>query len=153
MKILFKICFCSLLFLAHLGLAQEILEQRVFEIARQLRCPVCRAESAADSSAETSQEFRQIIQEQLEAGKSEAEILAFFRERYGDWILLSPPKEGLHLLVWLLPIIAGLIALIVLAMLMQRWLRKSREHVVVSDQDRLEVGRALEHFNNQKEQN
>ncbi|MEZ4605960.1 MAG: cytochrome c-type biogenesis protein [Deinococcales bacterium] len=141
------------MFLAHLGLAQEILEQRVFEIARQLRCPVCRAESAADSSAETSQEFRQIIQEQLEAGKSEAEILAFFRERYGDWILLSPPKEGLHLLVWLLPIIAGLIALIVLAMLMQRWLRKSREHVVVSDQDRLEVGRALEHFNNQKEQN
>ena len=102
------------------------LEQKVFQIARQLRCPVCRAESAADSNATTSIEFRNIIQEQLLAGKNEVEILTFFRERYGDWILLQPPKRGLHLVVWLMPIMVGVIALLSLVVIFRHWLKKSQ---------------------------
>lgn len=102
------------------------LESRVFEIARQLRCPTCVSESVADSSARISIEMREQIQEQLQAGRSEAEILAFFQERYGDWILLEPPREGLHLWVWLLPGIALAAGAGGLTLLLVRWTRATR---------------------------
>ena len=83
--------------LVGVALAQTELDRQVFNLSRQLRCPVCTSESVADSNADVSIEMRNIVQEQLEAGKSEAEVLAYFQARYGDWILLEPPKRGLHL--------------------------------------------------------
>lgn len=107
-----------------LAYAQNV-EQQVFDIARQLRCPVCRAESAGDSNATSSIEFRNIIQEQLREGKSEAEIIGFFQARYGDWILLEPPKRGVHLLVWVLPVVVGVFGLGTLAYFVRRWTAQS----------------------------
>ena len=78
---------------------------RVFEIAGELRCPVCQGESAAESNAGIAVEMRRIIAEQLAQGKTEAEIRQFFVERYGDWILYEPPARGLTLWVWLSPLI------------------------------------------------
>lgn len=127
------------------ALCQDVeLESRVFDLARQLRCPVCTSESVADSSADTSIEMRTIIQEQVAAGKTDAEILAFFQERYGDWILLSPPKRGLHLLVWLLPVIAGLIGSATLAVFFKQWVARSRQVIDVNDSERQRVRDAME---------
>jgi len=102
--------------------AQDIvLDPRVFEIGNELRCPTCVAESVGESSAAIAREMRQIIQEQLDEGRTRAEILAFFQDRYGDWILLSPPRRGVLLLVWLLPIAAVVVAGGSLFVLMRRW--------------------------------
>jgi cytochrome c-type biogenesis protein CcmH len=57
----------------------------------------------ADSPSETAASMNRLIQEQVDAGRSDAEILAFFRQRYGDWILLDPPARGRTLVVWALP--------------------------------------------------
>ena len=97
------------------------LSDRAFAIANKLRCPVCTAESVADSNSEISAEMRALIQQQLDAGKSEAQIIHYFRQRYGDWILLDPPKRGVHLLVWLLPALALLAGVAALAVLFRRW--------------------------------
>src|SRR5690606_22548451 len=122
--------------LAGVALAQDVqLENRVFEIAAKLRCPICTSESVADSSVQLAVEMRQIIQEQLNEGRSEAEILAFFQQSYGDWILLDPPKRGLHLLVWILPVAAALVGVIALLMLGRRWQRRSREPIDVDPED------------------
>ena len=124
--------------------AQNVeLEAKVFEIAKELRCPVCVSESVADSNADISIEMREIIQSQLEEGKSKPDILAFFQARYGDWILLSPPKRGLHLLVWLLPLIAGLIGLSVLALVIRRWMLKAQKVEAVDEADLRRVRDAL----------
>ena len=117
-------------------LAQDVqLENRVFEIAAKLRCPICTSESVADSSVQLAVEMRQIIQEQLSQGRSEAEILAFFQQSYGDWILLDPPKRGLHLLVWILPIVGAVIGVTALLVLGRRWQRRSREPIDVDPED------------------
>lgn len=84
------------------------LSSRVFDIARELRCPVCQGESAAESNADISVEMRRIIAEQLAQGKSEAEIKAYFVQRYGNWILYEPPRRGATLWVWFLPLIGML---------------------------------------------
>ncbi|WP_018110639.1 cytochrome c-type biogenesis protein [Thermus igniterrae] len=96
------------------ALAQEgpppDLSPEVFAIARELRCPVCQGESAAESNAGVAVEMRRLIAEMLQEGKTEAEIKAFFVDRYGEWILYEPPRQGLTLWVWLLPL-AGLLLL------------------------------------------
>ncbi len=78
---------------------------QVFEVARELRCPVCQGESAAESNAGVALEMRRIIAEQLSQGKDKQDIKAFFVSRYGDWILYEPPRSGLTLWVWLSPLV------------------------------------------------
>ncbi len=120
----------SALALGALALAQDVqLESRVFEIAQKLRCPSCVSESVADSSAPIAQQMRVVIQEQLEQGRTDAEIFGYFQDRYGDWILLDPPKRGIHLVAWILPIVIGVLALVVVALLARRWLRNSRRPI------------------------
>lgn len=115
------------------------LDDRVFDLARQLRCPTCVSESVADSNARISREMRTQIRDQLQAGRSEAEVLAFFQERYGDWILLEPPRRGIHLLVWWLPWIAAGGGAALLITLIVRWTAKGRRVEPVEAVDRERV--------------
>lgn len=124
--------------------AQSVqLEARVFEIARELRCPSCVSESVADSSAPIAQQMRVLIQEQLEAGKSDDEIYAYFQARYGDWVLLDPPKRGIHLVAWLLPVVAAILAVLIVALLVRRWLANARAPITASAEDIERVRREL----------
>jgi cytochrome c-type biogenesis protein CcmH/NrfF len=74
------------------------------EVASELRCPTCTGLSILDSDAAFSVQIKNQVKEQLAAGKSEKEILGFFVERYGPWILRSPPVQGVNSLAWFLPI-------------------------------------------------
>lgn len=109
-----------LLPLAAMG-QNEALDPEVFEIGRALRCPTCVSESVAESNAAVAQEMRRIIQEQLDAGRSRAEIIASFQASYGDWILQEPPARGIFLFVWLVPAAALLAAAAGLFVLTRRW--------------------------------
>jgi cytochrome c-type biogenesis protein CcmH len=60
--------------------------------------------SVLDSDAKFSVQIKEEVARQLETGKSKAEILQFFEERYGPWILREPPKEGFNAVVWAFPI-------------------------------------------------
>ena len=134
-----------LLFFAVFGLAhaQVQLEQQVFKIAGELRCPVCRAESASDSSSASSIEFRNIIREQLQDGQNEAQILAFFQEKYGDWILMDPPRRGLYLWVWGLPLAAGVLGLGTLGYFLRRWRQNAAVPQELSLEERERVQQEL----------
>lgn len=82
----------------------QTLDQRVHDVASQLKCLVCQGESVADSPATLSQQMRGIIRQQLQSGKSEQEVIQYFESRYGDSILWSPPWQGFTALAWLVPI-------------------------------------------------
>jgi cytochrome c-type biogenesis protein CcmH len=107
------------------------LEAQVREIAAKLRCPTCRALSVLDSPAGMAQEMRALIREQLKAGKTPDEIMDYFVERYGEWILLKPEAKGFNWTVWLLPVFAlvgGLLFVIVTA---RRWVQQGRARAVL----------------------
>src|SRR5579864_9649129 len=82
----------------------ETLDQRVHDVASQLKCPVCQGESVADSPSTISQQMRAVIRQQLQSGKSEQEVIQYFVDRYGEQIVWSPPWQGFTLLAWLVPI-------------------------------------------------
>ncbi len=134
------VIFFAILGLAH---AQVQLERQVFEIAAELRCPVCRAESASDSSSASSTEFRNIIRERLQQGQSETQILGFFQEKYGDWILMDPPRRGLYLWVWGLPLAAGVLGLGTFGYFVTRWRKNAALPQELSPQERERVQREL----------
>ena len=74
------------------------------DVASDLRCPTCTGLSVLDSEAAFSIQIKNEVKEQLAAGKNKEAILTFFTERYGPWILREPPKQGIHLWAWILPI-------------------------------------------------
>ncbi|HLQ28402.1 MAG TPA: cytochrome c-type biogenesis protein CcmH [Ktedonobacteraceae bacterium] len=100
---------------------QQTLDQRVQQVAAQLKCPVCQGESVADSPSLISQQMRGVIRQQLQSGKSEQEVIAYFQARYGDQIVWSPPWQGFSLLAWLVPIALLLGGLLLMAFVLRDW--------------------------------
>ncbi len=93
---------------------------RAYSLEQRLRCPVCKSVSVADSPSQTATAMRQDVAQQIAQGRSDEQILDFFRARYGDWVVLAPPFAGTTLLVWLLPPVALLAGLVVLLRLPRR---------------------------------
>ena len=88
------------------SLSGEALNEEVHRISSQLRCPTCQAISVNDSEAAFSRQIREKVRRMVEEGQSEEAIKAFFVSRYGEWILRAPKKEGLGLVLWVLPVLA-----------------------------------------------
>jgi len=101
--------------------ASPDLEDKVREIASELRCVVCQNLSVADSPSELAKEMRNLVRELVEQGKSREEILAYFVSRYGEFVLLSPTKRGFNLLVWVLPFLALIVGGCGVYLLARRW--------------------------------
>ena len=101
--------------------SQQTLDQRVHDVASQLKCLVCQGESVADSPSTLSLQMRAVIRQQLQAGQSEQEVIQYFVSRYGDRILLSPPMQGLNLLAWLVPIALMLGGVILVFLVLRNW--------------------------------
>ena len=74
-----------------------------FRTGKLLRCPVCQGMPIAESPADMAQAMMARVREMHEQGHSQDEILQYFVDRYGEWVLLEPRTEGFNLLVWLLP--------------------------------------------------
>jgi cytochrome c-type biogenesis protein CcmH len=106
--------------------AKPVSEDVVHDVAAQLRCVVCQNLSVADSPSEMASQMRAIIRERLAAGESPADVQRYFVDRYGEWILLSPPRRGFNLLVWLLPVAAVVVGLVATGALVWRWTHRRR---------------------------
>ena len=96
------------------------LEARARALGRQLRCLVCQNQSIDDSDADLAKDIRRIVREQLLAGKSDEEIVAYLTARYGDFILLKPPVKPRTWLLWAGPFLVVTAGAIGVAL----WLRR-----------------------------
>lgn len=99
-------------------------EQVASEIEYLLRCPVCTGQSVAESNAEVSQQIKEKIREMLAEGKTKDEILNYYVNRYGEWILNKPPVHGAGLVAWILPVAVVVVGLGVLVAFLSRGKRK-----------------------------
>jgi cytochrome c-type biogenesis protein CcmH len=105
-------------------------EDTVHQIAAELRCVVCQNLSVADSPSETANQMRGIIRERLQAGDTPEQVVAYFVDKYGEWILLSPRPRGFNLLVWVLPFAGIAVGLVAVLLLARRWSRRAASQPV-----------------------
>src|SRR5688500_12596707 len=84
---------------------EDALSQQTQRIAKQLRCVKCQSQSVDESNADIARDMRAMIREQLRQGKTEKEILDYFKTRYGDYVLMEPEFSGAGRVIWLLPLL------------------------------------------------
>jgi cytochrome c-type biogenesis protein CcmH len=103
--------------------ADPVLEERLMNLSRELRCLVCQNETLADSRADLAVDLRNEIREQMKAGKTDQEIIAFLTARYGDFVLYRPPVKATTYFLWFGPFILLLAGLFILF----RYLKQRRQ--------------------------
>lgn len=80
--------------------AQEV---RYQALIAELRCLVCQNQTIAESSAPLAVDLRNQVKTQIVAGRSQAEIIDYLTQRYGDFVLYRPPFKASTALLWLGP--------------------------------------------------
>lgn len=91
------------------------LSRRTQEVTDKLRCPVCQGLSVADSPTPTAVAMKHQAEEMLAAGFTEAQVLGYFEQSYGEFVRLAPKAEGFNLLVWIAPVVVLLGGLVIVA--------------------------------------
>ncbi len=107
---------CCLAFVVAAKDAQPVgsdpeIEKRLMALSQELRCLVCQNETLADSRADLANDLRQEIREQMKAGKSDKEIVAFLTARYGDFVLYRPRVTPVTYLLWFGPFVLLIVGL------------------------------------------
>ena len=80
-------------------------EQRLKDLADELRCLVCQNQTIADSNAPLALDLRNQIRTQIGQGRTDDQIRAYMVERYGDFVLYNPPFKATTLVLWLGPLL------------------------------------------------
>jgi len=124
--ILCSLPLCTIAKEAQPSAADPVLEERLMKLSKELRCLVCQNETLADSRAELAVDLRGQIREQMKAGKSDKQIVAYLTERYGKFILYNPPVDPTTYLLWFGPFVLLVGGLVVLF----RYLKQRRELII-----------------------
>lgn len=85
-------------------------EARAKEVGRSLRCVVCQNQSIDESDAPLASDMRKLVRKRLKEGDSNAEVIDYMQERYGDYVLLKPPVQTNTYALWFLPFLLLLCA-------------------------------------------
>ena len=96
-------------------------ERQAQRIGTKLHCPICSGESIAQSQTDISRQMMNEVRDGLRRGQSERQILDRFVASYGERILMEPPRRGINLLLWGLPVGALLLGTV----LWQSYLRRA----------------------------
>ncbi len=105
------------------------------EIQEQLWCPICQGVRLDACEQKVCQQMRDMIDELLKEGKTKQEIIDEFVVQYGVVILGEPPKEGVNLMAWLMPVFLVLAGLGVAVWISRGWMKKSRAASLPPDAD------------------
>jgi cytochrome c-type biogenesis protein CcmH len=87
---------------------------RAQQIGAQIKCPVCQGESIADSPAQMARDMMALVEDRIDGGRSNEEIIDELLGSYSGALLLNPPASGNTLILWLAPAIAGIAGLAVI---------------------------------------
>ncbi len=119
-------------------------EQRLKDLAEELRCLVCQNQTIADSNAPLALDLRNQIRAQVAAGRSDDEIRAYMVERYGDFVLYRPAFKATTALLWVGPFALLALGIGVVVVITRRRAKRDARDADPSAPSREEVARLLE---------
>jgi len=96
-------------------------DDQVNAIAKQLYCPVCENTPLDVCPTTACAQWRDLIRQELAAGKTEQEIKDLFVRQYGARVLGTPPPKGFNLLVYAIPVLAVGVGVYILYRVYRSW--------------------------------
>jgi cytochrome c-type biogenesis protein CcmH len=117
--------------------ADPAVEDRIRHLEERLRCLVCQNQTLADSNAELAGDLRRQVREQVAAGKTDEQIVDYLVQRYGDFVLYSPPFKATTVLLWVGPFLLLAVGAGVLVVVLRRRRSAPEEAALVPDEKRL----------------
>ncbi len=103
-----------------------VLSPEAIAIAEKVQCVVCDGQSIVSSNATIAKQMRVAVQQRVDAGWTEREILNYFEESYGTFVLREPPVRGIATGLWLAPPMIALAGALAAVGVMRRWRRADR---------------------------
>lgn len=100
---------------------EDALESQTRDLSKQLRCLVCQGENVWESNSPLAGQMRDHVRDRLRAGESPQQIKVYLESRYGDFILMEPPKHGFNWLLWLAPFVLLGSGVLLLRHQLRRW--------------------------------
>ena len=88
--------------------------EREINIYKNIRCLVCQGQSLNDSNSDFAVDLKKVIKKTIIKKQTDQEIYKYLTERYGDWILLSPPLKKNTILLWIIPTLFAILGAIFL---------------------------------------
>lgn len=85
------------------GQAFGTLQDEIKWVAEEVRCQECQGMSVWQSQAPSAWEMREEIERLFAEGLNRHEVIDALVDHYGVWILMSPPREGRFLWVYIVP--------------------------------------------------
>ncbi|MCP1651290.1 cytochrome c-type biogenesis protein [Pseudomonas nitroreducens] len=83
--------------------ANDAERERFRDLTTELRCPKCQNQDIADSNAPIAADLRKQIYTQMEAGKSNQQIVDYMVDRYGEFVRYKPEVSERTWLLWFGP--------------------------------------------------
>ena len=117
------------------------LDARTLEVARTLRCVVCKNQSIADSDAELARELRLLVRERIEEGDSNDEARQYVVDRYGEFVLLKPRFSFKNLLLWSGPFLVLLLGMAGALLFIRSGRKAAVPPAPLSEEERAELAR------------
>jgi cytochrome c-type biogenesis protein CcmH len=80
--------------------------ERVDALASAIKCPFCNGESLAESQSSVAAEYRVIIQQRVDDGATDDEVIDEFAANFGDSYILDTSTSSWSIVLWLVPMLA-----------------------------------------------
>lgn len=104
-------------------------DDEVNAVAKKLYCPVCPNTPLDVCETQACKDWRAQIRDQLAAGWSEQQIMDYFVQQYGERVLGEPQRSGFTSMVWVLPLIAVLLGIVIVWQVLRSWRLKRAEQI------------------------
>ena len=65
--------------------------------------------------------MRAIVRDRLAAGETPEQVIQYFVDKYGEWILLKPKTTGFSALLWILPYVVLVLGVLAALWFIRRW--------------------------------
>lgn len=85
--------------------ADPVVEARLMQVSKELRCLVCQNETLADSHADLAKDLRREVREKIQEGMTDGQIKTYLTQRYGEFVLYRPPVSVKTWLLWFGPFV------------------------------------------------
>ena len=95
-------------------------DDRLARLGASIMCPVCQGESIAQSPAPMARDMMALIEERIEDGATDTEIVQELLSSFTGAVLLDPPVSGPTVVLWLAPAVALMLGVAVI----WRWRRQ-----------------------------